>query len=248
MRKMIFTICTLCSMCCSSQEGSNIGSDKMYPYLDNIVSGYYYDHYDYPTSVEELIVYMKSNIGFYSDSYKQVIESLIMPVLDENKSTISIVKGEDFGIYLGTDTLLYLSPLSMFLSPCDIPMFIGEDPREYANFIRKFAHPLFFSQQGNAILQPEKLIKDFELQFHELQRSCFKLKPDIGYNFYMHDNKKVPIHVFLEYRVNKGLFNYCTKEKIEGKIDFYKTLEKLLDVFCRKHDCGGIVFVSPDYV
>lgn len=178
MRKIIFIICTLCSMYCSPQEDSNMGSERLYPYLDNIVSGYYYDHYDYPTSIEILITYMKSNIGFYSEPYKQIIESLIIPVFDENKSAIRIVKGDDFGIYLGTDTLLYVSPLSMFLSPCDISMFIGEDIREYANFIRKFAHPLFFSQQGNAILQPKKLIKDFELQFHELQHSYFKLTSD----------------------------------------------------------------------
>lgn len=248
MRKIFFLICTLCSMYCSPQVCTNMGSDSLYPYLHNIVSGYYYDHYDYPTSIEELMSYMEFNIGFYSEPYKQIIESLIIPVLDENKSAISIVKDEDFGIYLGTDTLLYLSPLSMFLSPCDIPIFIGKDPREYANFIRKFTHPLFFSQQGSAILQPEKLIKNFELQFHGLQRSYFKLKSDTGYNFYMHDNKKIPIHIFLEYKVNKGLYNYCTKEKIERKIDFYKTLDKLLDVFCRKHDCGRIVFVSPDYM
>lgn len=245
---MVFIICVLYGTLCSSQNSFKTKEDKMYPYLDDIMRGYYHDYYDYPTSIEELITYSKYSLGFYPEPYKQIIESFIIPTLTDNKSTIRIAKGEDFVIYSGVDTLLYISPFSMFLSPCDIQIFIGKDPKEYANFIRTFINPIFFSQQGEAILLREKLIEDFKLQFSELQQNYLKPELNCIYNSYDYDGEKVPTHLFLEYNVDKGLYNYCTKKEISIKSEFYKALKNMLDIFCRKYNCSRIVFVCPDYV
>lgn len=218
--------------------------------LTDIVNNYFYSHYCYPESVEELIEFteycLKIDENFFSIPYSDFIRLYLLPKLKQEGVRI---KKENYNfILLKKQNILFcLNKQGTYFSPCDISLFIGKPPKEYHSFLEKYSKPRFFNRKELAILSV-RLDSIFHLGVLELQKKYIKSSTvTLPYNTYAYENDTIPIYTFWEYRLGDKIHYYCDNKKSPNG-NFYNDLTLFCDLFCLENNLSRIVFMLPDYI
>lgn len=242
MKYILIVIATMCGLLCTNRQKPN---RDYFHYFEYIMENYYYYYYQYPDSASEIIRFMEYSTTIYPDfdhfPENEIILSEILPILSGRD--IQIKNDDYFTILQGDDTLF--CRLRFLFSPCDIDRFIGKSSKEYYRFYSKFSRPRFFDKAGHAVILPEKVI-EFQNDYITISERQIEISKT-PFRYYINESGEVPIYLFLEYELGKGLRDFCSKEE-EGLNGFYyQSLDSLCHDFCINNRIERIVFPSFDY-
>ena len=241
MKKIPTSIVVICGLLCPNMQ--NTVRDDYY-YLRDIVENYFYHYYQYPNSASEIIQFteycLSVDTNYFSSPDKKIIQSEILPRLDN--SNIQIINNDGFGILQNNDTLFYYK--KQLFSPCEIDLFIGDSVQEYYAFYNKFSKPRFFNETGHAIILSGKNI-EFQNDLVKYAEQQIRVN-GIPFRYYVNEKDTIPIFLFLEYKFEKGLCNFCDKKKTLSE-SYYQPLDSLCNRFCSDNKIARIIFSSLDY-
>lgn len=241
MKNTPIIIAIICGLLCVNIQAPV--EDDYYPFRD-IIENYYLHYYEYPNSVSEIIQFteycLTVDTNYFPSPEKKTIQSKILPRL--NNRNIQIINNDNFGILQNNDTLFYFK--KYLFSPCEIDLFIGDSVQEYYAFYSKFSKPRFFDEVGHAIIPSEKDI-DFQNDLIKFTEQQTRIN-DIPFRHYMNGKDTIPVFLFLEYELGKGLRDFCDKKKNLNKT-YYQPLDSLCNKFCSNNKITRIIFSSLDY-
>lgn len=63
----------------------------------------------------------------------------------------------------------------------------------------------------------------------------------IPFRYYVNEKDTIPIFLFLEYKFEKGLCNFCDKKKTLSE-SYYQPLDSLCNRFCSDNKIARIIF------
>lgn len=220
--------------------------EAMHYVLQGMVNTYYSLHYRFPQTMDELlsfIDYSKQKGYSYPEIYEQEISRL-----KTYADCIKIVDKDDFGIYFHEDTLFYYAAHNRPFSPCEGHLFVGDDPREYIAFYRKFLSPRFFHSDGSAILFPGQIDVGFQELIKDVAKSdSVLLKRRKPFRYYEYEGDTIPLYTLWEYQRTKGLHRFCDSVTNIPSTDYCQYLERVCHRFCDSLNIERIVFLTPDY-
>ena len=223
-----------------------------YPCLDVIVGYYYSNYYEFPKNAKDLVGFTEYYFKTYPDADSSCKDKLLVEILPffrkNRKHIIMRDDGYTYTIEMGKDTLLYIPPSFRPFSPCDDPLFIGGNSKDYYHFYDHLRTPRFFSSHNKALLFPDTVYYDFERELLNIKRKYIVLSnKSLPYKYYIYKNDTIPILSMLEYNLGKSLRYYCDGQPISLRIPFYQKLESFLESLCKAYKCQRILFMMPDY-
>lgn len=201
-------------MPCSNNK--QVGQDKYdYPGLGQILDAYYRDYYDYPSAVNDLILFI--NEYKFPENFDTTIEKL-----NNNRDNIILNNEEKTLIIKLEDSVIYETA---HRSPCDEITY---------NMGFYLGNVLFFDATGLSITSDE-LTNQFKSGLKEIKIRFDKVKKEGDANKY----------VMLNFIHSKGLTLFCNENIQLKNYEYFQEIEKYLDVFSEKHHINRIIFTTP---
>lgn len=212
--KFVFFLFTIILMSCSS---NNLTDQHKYDYqgLGMIIDAYYQDYYDYPRTVNDLILFidvceLPKNFDTTIEKFKKNRDKI---VLNNEKNTL-IIKLED--------SLIYETTLR---SPCDELSY---------NIGFYLDRVLFFDAKGLSITS-EEITNQFKSGMKEIKMRYDNVKKEGDINKY----------VMLKFVQPEGLTLFCNGNNLSKDYEYFQEAEEYLDIFSEKHHINRIIFTTP---
>jgi len=191
-----------------------------YPGLGMLIEAYYFDYYEYPNNINDLILYCNANQ--FPIDFNTTIKKL-----NKNRDKITFSKKENYLIITLKDSILYKTELR---TPCsefsyNLPVYLNK--------------VLLFDKNGYSI-SSEKIINEFKADIKEIKKKYDKVKKEKNTNTYI-TNK----HVMIKFIPSEGLSLFC-KDDIQLKdFKYFQEMEKYLIKFSDKYELTKVVLTTP---
>lgn len=198
-----------------SSNNENKTNKFEYPGLGMLIESYYRDYYDYPKTVNDLISFI--NACKLPENFDTTIEKL-----KNNRDKIVLNNENDTLIITLEDSVIYETA---HRSPCDELSY---------NMGFYLGRVLFFDEKGLSVTS-EEILNQFKSGIKEIKFSCNRVKKEGDTNKY----------VMLNFESLIGLTLFCNENIQLKNYEYFRELEKFLDVFSEKYHINRMVFITP---
>lgn len=212
MKKLILSICCiLCCGVCGAQSANRWGEirEAYLRDLQHLVTDYFYQYCQYPTTVDELVRHAERTSLFdpYIKEYGCMYWKELTMALKKEKEHLRIEM--DAGLTYYTDSVDspgYLIPekrpyFYLFFDkdallfcctddhpgPCELASDIGIYPNEYTLHCGRFERPRLYNSAGEVLFSSKKETERFRRGFQKLKESYLpKIKDSFGWTYPVH--------------------------------------------------------------
>lgn len=216
----------------------------IYPWLSNIFENYYDFHLKLPESPENLISFTKRiEMFMYSPGIDEEVKLITIPKLEKYRNEINF-SVKDSVFYVQIKDSIYEDPYLM-KKPCNFMSFYEGDTYDLLSFLSRQRGRYF--DMNNEPLVCDSLIDLLDTKF----KSIKYLEPEKGYEesfvastYYSRGkptSNKIPYRIILDYTIENGLQDFCTKDEMPSN-NYYNETKRLAHSFCLENNLKRIIW------
>lgn len=225
-----------------SQNSSSVDSIKndpySYPFLWDMIEDYYFFHYKMPENPKELVKHIERiDMFMYSYGIDNLVKKIVIPKLKANEQYVNFTQKDSVFLIQINDSTYEEKSLTNY--PCDYIKKYEKDPYK-PGYPFLIDNVLYFDENNQAIVK-DSLIEKLNSKFKKIKYLIPEEGVENGFSFFKYYETYYPYRLFLEYTTDKGLYNFCTKEKVPDN-KYYNEQAKLIKEFCVKNKLTKVIW------
>lgn len=213
MRFVFFFTAMLLIACKSNKQGEEHKYD--YPGLGMMVEAYYFDYFDFPNSINDLVTYIE--LHKFPENFDTTIYKL-----KKNFDKIILAKEQSKLIIILDDSTIYETALR---NPCE------ELSYNFSVYISKV---LCFDNNGHSIMS-DAIINNFKSRLKEIKKHYDKVEKDENANKF----------IIVRFEPLEGLSSFCGDNIRLKEYNYFQEVEKYLISFSNKYELSKVIFTTP---
>ena len=219
MRFVFFFTAMLLIACESNKQVEEHEYD--YPGLGMILETYYFDYYNYPNNIKDLVTYVE--LRKFPENFNTTISKL-----NKNIDEIIFVNDQSKLIITLDDSTIYETALR---NPCeelsyDFPVYISQ--------------VLCFDKNGHSITS-DAIVDDFKSGLKKIKKQYTKVEKDENTNNHIRTKRLI----IIKFEPLEGLSSFCGDNIRLKKYDYFQEVEKYLMSFSNKYELSKVIFTTP---